>query len=127
MSKITKNLNIVKVYLGKPFQLKVRLGGTLFKIFVKIKGVEYKKGAGFIINDYSAIPKINTLLERFGVTIVPYIVCTICGKDVHCESCEYIINCNKDIGFCICRMCLSKENVWSEYLKSFRSQLSGVQ
>ena len=115
--------NVVKIYIGSPFSLRVRLGATLFKSIVRIKGVEYERGSGFIVRDYSAIPKLNALLDRFDVELVPYSRCVICGGDVHCEGCEYREECRKDVGQCICRGCLEGGDAWENYTVRLRARL----
>lgn len=115
---------VIKVYLGSPFQPRVRLGATVFKALVKLRGVEYRRGEGFVINDYSAIPRVNALLDRFNVILVPYGRCAICGRDVRCETCEYRDGCRKDVDICICRSCLEKGDVWRSYVASQRKLVS---
>jgi len=112
--------NIIKVYVGSPFQPRIRLGATLFKSIVRLKGVEYRRGQRFIISDLSAIPRLNTLLSRFNVVIVPYGRCIICGKDVRCDQCEYLDLCRKDVDICICRSCLEQHDVWNKYIQAQR-------
>ncbi len=120
---MSSRINVIKVFPGRPFQFRIRLGSTLFKAIVKIKGIEYRRGEGFVITSYDAIPKVNALIERFNVMLIPYIPCVICGKDVHCETCEYSINCRKDLEACICKTCLNQSDAWRKYSEIQKTNL----
>lgn len=115
---VHKSKNIIKIYPGVPFKISARLGPTLFKAIVRLKGLDYKRGEGFVVNDLSIIPRINAILKPLNVLLVPYGNCIICNKDIQCENCEYLDNCKKDIDMCICRRCLDNPLIWENYIRS---------
>jgi|Deesub1362B_J571_1020462.scaffolds.fasta_scaffold00004_263 hypothetical protein len=115
-----KNKNIIKIILGRPFKLNVRLGNTLFRNIVKIKGIEYKHGKGFIVKDYSILPRINSLLSHLNIELIPYILCIICESDVNCQDCIFKDNCKKDIRFCVCNKCIESNDIWTRYSRAIK-------
>jgi hypothetical protein len=111
---------VIKVILGKPFKFNVRLGNILFRNIVRLKGVDYRRGQGFLIKDYAAIPALNSILSPLNIEVIPSISCIICNSDVKCEACEFKDECKKSVRFCVCNDCLVSENLWSEYSRAVK-------
>ncbi len=103
-----------KIRYGEPFQIRRRLG-NLFRDIVRIKGVDYERGRGFIVRDYYALSNLNKILIRMGLLLTPEVKCYICGTYVDCEKCPFTDVCLKDVSICICESCLNDENLVEKY------------
>jgi len=103
-----------KIRYGEPFQIRRRLG-DLFRDIVRIKGVSYERGKGFIVSDYYALSNLNKILIRMGLLLTPEVKCFICGAYVDCEKCTYTEVCLKDVSTCICDKCIGEENLDKNY------------
>jgi len=108
-------MQYMKIRYGETFSIPRRLG-NLFREVVRIKGVEYIKGKGFIVRDYYALSNLNKILARLGLILTPEVRCFICGKYVDCEKCEFRNNCKRDVTICICDDCLNNKNILNIYL-----------
>ncbi len=115
-------MQVMKIKYGEPFRIPRRLG-DLFKDVVRIDGVDYVRGAGFTVRDYYALSNLNKILIRLGLVLLPMVTCTICGRDVDCEECEYTDVCRKDVNLCLCRECTYSENVVDKYRLSVRKRV----
>ncbi|HIE37295.1 TPA: hypothetical protein EYP83_03915 [Candidatus Geothermarchaeota archaeon] len=104
---------------GEPFQIRRRLG-NLFKDIVRIKGVEYERGKGFIVRDYYALTNLNKILIRMGLILTPMVKCVICDKNIECEKCSFTDVCLKDVTTCLCDECLYSDDVVEKYLSTSR-------
>lgn len=107
---------------GEPFQIRRRLG-NLFRDIVRIKGVEYGRGRGFIVRDYYALSNLNKILIRMGLILTPMVKCVICNKNLECESCSFADVCLKDVSTCLCDECLYSEDIVEKYLSTSRRSL----
>ena len=112
-----------RIRYGEPFQIRRRLG-DLFKDIVRIKGVDYERGKGFIVRDYYALSNLNKILIRMGLLLTPEVICYICGKYVDCEKCKFTDVCLKDVPTCICESCLQSEDLSDKYLSISRRDFS---
>jgi len=111
-----------RIRYGEPFQIRRRLG-DLFRDIVRIKGVDYERGKGFIVRDYYALANLNKILIRMGLILTPMVECAICHRSVDCEKCNFTDVCLKDVSICLCDECLSSEDVVSRYLSVSRQSL----
>ena len=108
-------MQYMRIRYGEPFMIPRRLG-KLFKEVVRIKGVDYVKGKGFIVKDYYALSNLNKILSRLGLLLTPEVKCFICGKYIDCETCRFKSNCKREVSTCICDDCLKKENIVEIYI-----------
>ncbi len=113
-----------RIRYGEPFQIRRRLG-DLFKDIVRIKGVDYERGKGFIVRDYYALANLNKILIRMGLLLTPIVECAICRNLVDCEECKFGDICLKDVSICLCDRCMNREDVVSEYLRVSKNLFLG--
>ncbi|MEM0056874.1 MAG: hypothetical protein QXH96_00100 [Candidatus Geothermarchaeota archaeon] len=107
----------MKVKYNDFFQIPRKLGTDVFKEIVKLKGVEYVKGKGFLVKGKDALDGLNKVLIRYGLLLVPQINCFICGTEVDCSACEFRDVCERSVKECICQKCISSSNLLENYAK----------
>jgi hypothetical protein len=113
----------MKIRYGEPFSIPRRLGSELFKEVVRIRGVNYIRGQGFVVSDYYALSSLNRILARLGLILTPEVKCSICGANIDCEKCEFNSVCRKNTDTCVCDVCLKKKDLVEEYIRSQKKAL----
>lgn len=119
-------MQYMKIRYGEPFSIPRRLGTELFKEVVRIRGVNYVKGKGFVVSDYYALSSLNRILARLGLILTPEVKCSICGTDIDCEKCEFKSVCRKNTSTCICIKCLKERDIVEKYIHSQRNILFSI-
>lgn len=117
-------MQYMKIRYGEPFSIPRRLGTELFKEVVRIKGVDYVKGKGFIVADYYALSSLNRILVKLGLILTPEVKCYLCNRPVDCDKCRFRNVCKKNTNYCICDQCLEKEDLADKYIEKQRMMLS---
>lgn len=107
-------MDVMRIKYGEPFRIPRRLG-DLFRDVVRIDGVEYVRGKGFIVRDYYAMVNLNKILMRMGLTLAPTVNCVMCGASIECDKCEYTDVCRKEVTLCICGNCAYSPNSFERY------------
>ncbi len=107
-------MQYMRVRYGEPFRIPRRLG-DLFKDVVRIDGVDYVRGQGFVVRDYYALVNLNKILLRLGLILTPIVTCAICYTTIDCEKCEFTQVCRKDVNICICGKCASSPDSSEKY------------
>ena len=108
-------MQYLKIRYGEPFSIPRRLG-DLFKEVVRIKGVDYVKGRGFVVKDYYALSNLNKILARLGLILTPEVKCFLCGQYIDCEKCRFKSSCRRDMTTCICDKCMSEADILKKYV-----------
>lgn len=107
----------MKVKYDVFFQIPRRLGTDIFKEIVKLKGVEYVKGKGFLVKSKDALDGLNKVLIKYGLILIPQINCFICGAEIDCSTCEFRDVCERSVKECICQKCISSTDLLENYAK----------
>ena len=116
-------MQYIKIRYDEPFSIPRRLGTELFKEIVRIRGISYIKGKGFVVSDYYALSSLNRILARLGLVLTPEIKCYICGKPIDCETCIFKSFCKKNTRTCICEECLKDSALADKYIEKQRNSL----
>ena len=119
-------MQYMKIRYGEPFSIPRRLGSELFKEVVRIRGVNYVKGKGFIVSDYYALSSLNHILIKLGLILTPEVKCIVCGKNIDCESCKFKTVCKKNTKVCICDECLNRNDIVDKYINIQRERLNTI-
>jgi len=119
-------MQYMKIRYGEPFSIPRRLGTELFKEVVRIRGIDYVKGKGFIVSDYYALSSLNKILVKLGLILKPEVKCFLCGKNIDCDKCEFSQVCRKNVSTCLCDECISKFSLVSDYISRQKFLLSNV-
>ncbi len=116
-------MQYMNIRYGVPFRIPRRLGDR-FKEIVSIKGVNYIRGSGFIVENKEALDSMNKILVKMGLILKPTITCYICGSEINCDECPYNKSCHKAVTHCICKVCFTKTNLVKEYMDKQKREIN---
>jgi len=116
-------LKTIKVSPGQGFKLPF-LGKDAFKLLSQ-SGLYYnRKKRLFYVREGADLGAVNALLATRGIRISLLKRCSICGRGLDCDECEFSDSCERKQDYCVCDKCLAKPEVFDLYSEAQREYLN---